>query len=145
MSFVHDSEFDLLVNVVRMMPKFIERGFEGGRNAWFIWNETIQGENFAEKWNRHPERAAAFFEWHSRFLADLERIGQVSGIDKLIKSFTDAFGATPVNSAVDAWTTDIGAARLTGSLLMAPTIGITTDQTASRVKPVRQNTFFGTD
>ena len=31
----------------------------------------LTGENFAEKWNRRPERAEAFFTWHARFCSDL--------------------------------------------------------------------------
>ena len=40
------------------------------RDQWYIWNETTHGENFAEKWNRRPERAEAFFAWHARFYSD---------------------------------------------------------------------------
>lgn len=59
--FIYDTEFDLLCDIVRHMPDSIESEVIGGARLWFIWNETTSGENFAEKWNRDPRRAEAFF------------------------------------------------------------------------------------
>lgn len=142
-SFEHDSEFDLLVSVVRLMPVFIESGFENGRRAWAVWNETTAHENFAEKWNTHPERAAAFSEWHARFLSDLERVADLAGLDRLTKSLSDAFGALPVSQATKAFTDEVDNARRAGTLRVAASIGITTEGTSARASPVRPNTFFG--
>ena len=69
----YDNELDLLLDVIRHMPDTIEIRHVEGRDQWYIWNETTAGENFAEKWNRRPERAEAFFTWHARFCSDLER------------------------------------------------------------------------
>lgn len=52
---VYESELDLACEVVRYMPAFIEERSVDGRRQWFIWNDTTAGENFAEKWNKHPE------------------------------------------------------------------------------------------
>jgi len=52
---VYESELDLACEVVRYMPAFIEERSVDGRCQWFIWNDTTAGENFAEKWNKHPE------------------------------------------------------------------------------------------
>ena len=30
---------------------------------FYIENPSYKGENFADKWNTHPERADAFFQW----------------------------------------------------------------------------------
>ncbi len=59
--FTYESELDLLCDIVRHMPDIIETRPIGGGLQWFIWNETTSGENFAEKWNRDPSRAKAFF------------------------------------------------------------------------------------
>ena len=67
----YDNELDLLFDVIRHMPDTIEMCHVDGRDQWFIWNETTGDENFAEKWNRRPERAEAFFTWHARFCSDL--------------------------------------------------------------------------
>jgi hypothetical protein len=70
----YDNELDLLFDVIRHMPDTIELRHVDGRDQWFIWNETTAGENFAEKWNRRPERAEAFFTWHTRFCSDLVQL-----------------------------------------------------------------------
>jgi hypothetical protein len=57
----YDSEFELLFDVIRHMPDTIEIRRVDGSVRWFIWNETTAGENFAEKWNRRPKRAEAFY------------------------------------------------------------------------------------
>ena len=46
--FVYDTELDLLYDIVRHMPDSIESQVIQGRRLWFIWNETTNGENFAE-------------------------------------------------------------------------------------------------
>jgi hypothetical protein len=139
--FVYDSEFDLLCDIVRNMPAFIETASVGGRLQWFIWNETTQGENFAEKWCADPRRAEAFFTWQGRVLADLERLVAIRGLDLLQKSLGDAFGQAPVNKAFDALTAGISGARNTGRLAVAPTAGLSVG--AAAATPVRANTFFG--
>src|SRR4029077_296491 len=70
----YDNELGLLFEVVRRMPDTIEIRRTGAGDWWFIWNETTKGENFAEKWNRRPELAEAFFTWHGRFCADLAEL-----------------------------------------------------------------------
>jgi hypothetical protein len=40
----YDSELEFLFEVVRHMPDTIEVRSVDGREAWFIWNETTQGE-----------------------------------------------------------------------------------------------------
>ena len=57
----YDNELELLFDVARHMPDTIEISHVEGRVQRFIWNETSAGENFAEKWNRRPERAEAFY------------------------------------------------------------------------------------
>lgn len=41
---------------------------------WRIANPGDPGENFADKWNEHPERADAFFAWHAAALEDFRSI-----------------------------------------------------------------------
>jgi hypothetical protein len=139
--FVYDSEFDLLCDIVRNMPAFIETATVGGRLHWLISNETTQGENFAEKWCADPRRAEAFFTWHGRVLADLERLVAIRGLDLLQKNLGDAFGQAPVTKAFDALTAGISGARSTQRLAVAPTTGLSVG--AAAATPVRANTFFG--
>jgi hypothetical protein len=139
-NFIYDSELDVLRDVVRHMPAFIETQVVGGRLRWFIWNETTSGENFAEKWNKEPERAEAFYQWHAQALSDLDGLPDIEGLDRLHKSLGDSFGRAPVTVALDAMTEEVTAARRAGQLAMAPTIGLISGVTGTRV---RANTFYG--
>ena len=38
---------------------------------FYIENPSYKGENFADKWNTHPERATAFFKWLDTARKDL--------------------------------------------------------------------------
>jgi hypothetical protein len=81
------------------MPDTIEFRQVDGGVQWFIWNETAAGENFAEKWNRRPERAEAFYAWHDRFCADLAQLEAVSGLDRLGDILKGLFGSRPATAA----------------------------------------------
>jgi Second Messenger Oligonucleotide or Dinucleotide Synthetase domain len=142
---VYESEMDVLCDVLRHMTDFI--GYEepsAGGVGWAIWNETTIGENFAEKWNSEPARAEAFFAWHARALADLEHLTDGDGLDEMSRRMTDAFGRRPVKEVLDEVVADVGAARGSGSLAVAPGIGLL-DALASpaAATTVRPNTFFG--
>lgn len=142
--YIFDSEFDVVLAVVRTMPYFIERYTLHGKPQWRITNETTEGENFAEKWNLHPERAAAFFEWHERILADVEQLTKLEGSDRITKSLAQAFGSQPMNQVIKAMTEEVNLARRDQTLAVAPKIGIVTGATTTqRVTPVRSNTFYG--
>lgn len=141
-SFVYDSELDVLCDVIRHMPDFIVQHEVAGRVEWFIWNETTEGENFAERWNSDPSRAKAFFEWHTAAVADLERLARSEGLDGLSKSLTASFGQTPASDVLADIFTNVGTARRTGGLSLAPLVGLTIAPTA-RATPVRHNTFYG--
>lgn len=138
----YDNELELLLEVIRHMPDSIEVHTVGGREQWAIWNETTAGENFAEKWNKHPERAEAFFAWHARFQANLEALQQIRGIDQLSESLKGQFGAQPASAAIGALTERVSTARRTNSLRVAPAIGLTAGA-AARSTAVRANTFYG--
>jgi hypothetical protein len=138
----YDNELELLLDVIRHMPDTIEMRRIDGHDQWSIWNETTAGENFAEKWNRMPERAEAFFSWHCRLLSDLTDLDVVRGVDRLSDRLKSLFGPRPATAAIDALTTRISNARNDGSLRVAPAIGLSVGETPIST-PVRANTFFG--
>lgn len=138
---VYEDELDVLIATIRAMPFFIERPVLDGRPAYAVWNETTQGENFADRWNREPARAEAFFSWHAKALADLETLQSVVGLDHIRERMEGGFGAAGAR-AVDRRQDEMSAARRTGRLLVAPAVGLTTTPT-SAATPVRSNTFFG--
>lgn len=142
--YTFDSEFDVMLAVIRAMPYYIESSTQHGKPQWYVANETTDGENFAEKWNLYPERAVAFFEWHRKILADVERLVTLEGSDQVAKSLAQAFGSQPVDQVVTAMAEEVNSARQHGMLSVAPKIGIVTGAFAvPQAAPVRSNTFYG--
>ena len=138
----YDNELELLFDVVRHMPDTIELRRVNGIDQWFIWNETTEGENFAEKWNRRPERAEAFFTWHCRFCADLVELEAIKGLDRLGGMLKSLFGSRPATAAIDTLTERVSSARGSGSLRVAPGVGLSAGALAGSTS-VQANTFFG--
>lgn len=136
---VFDDEIDLLVAVLQSMPNFI--AFDGA--AWSIPNETTQGENFAEKWNAKPRLADAFYAWHRVCVADLERLLELVGRDRIQKSLADSFGSAAAASAMQPMTDRITSNRNSGHLIVAPGVGLTGATGTGGGTAVRPNTFFG--
>lgn len=140
-NYPYDNELDLLCDVIRAMPWFIESSSLAGQRQWLIANETTIGENFAEKWNVEPLRATSFFNWHADALMAFEAFAAAAGLDEVQRRLSDAIGEEPVRKAANAVTEEIGAARKAGSLLVKPSAGLVVGATAGT--PVRANTFFG--
>ena len=135
-----DNAYDLLRATVSFMPVFIDVEVKGGERRWHVWNETTEGEDFAEKWNDEPDRAAAFFQWHSQVLKDIDRLAEVDGLDQLRKSLSTTLGPQPVSKAFAAMTDTVTQGRSSGILRVAPAVGLTT---AAAGTSVRANTFYG--
>lgn len=140
----YESELDVLADIIRYMPAFIEERMVADRKQWFVWNETTSGENFAEKWNVNPAHAEAFFEWQARALRDIESLADVTGLDRLRKQLGSSFGPAPVSTALDSMTQHISAARRAGTLVVTPGIGLAT-MPVRQSTMVRPNTFFGAE
>ena len=64
-----DNVVDALTNILLATPDWINRNKKNG--LYYIENPSYPGENFADKWNAHPERATAFFEWIKQATTDL--------------------------------------------------------------------------
>ena len=102
-----DSVYDLLLEVVAGMPKFILVNKETA--AYTIPNPTHQKENFAEKWNSDPKLAKAFFDWHRKTVADMKALAdqEAEGLDAFGTKLKNAFGEHPANEAVRAFSASI--------------------------------------
>lgn len=137
----YDNELDLVCDTIRAMPWFIEADVRQGARLWLIPNETTQGENFAEKWNVDPARAAAFHAWHAKVLADFERLQTIAGPDEIERELARMIGEEPVrkamNEMVDTVTTQRKAGRL--GVTAGSGVGLATAMST----PVRANTFYG--
>ena len=140
--FVFDTELDVVVATIRMMPHFIERPYVDGRRTYSIPNETTEGENFADRWNQEPERATAFYNWHAKALSDFESIANLEGLDLLTDTLSGSLGGRVVRKVMDSRTEVISQARSAQRLFVAPAVGLTLTPGA-QASPVPRNTHFG--
>ena len=137
----YDSEFDLLGDVVRSMPAFIERRTLHGHPHWYVWNETTEGENFAEKW-KDSRLEPAFRNWHDRVVKDLADLLASRGVDKLAGVLSRSFGDKPAGQAISSLTQRVSDAREADRLSVLPAVGVGVGSSAPAT-PVRRNTFYG--
>jgi hypothetical protein len=92
----YDTEFDVLVATIRLMPHFIERPVENGRQIYLVSNESTRGENFADRWNSEPQRATAFYRWHEIAVADFESLAALEGRDLITRKLENSLGSKVV-------------------------------------------------
>ncbi|GMU76954.1 MAG: hypothetical protein AMXMBFR45_24450 [Gammaproteobacteria bacterium] len=142
--FIYTDTYELILDVVRRLPEFIQVGERNGKSFYFIENETTTGENFADKWNLDPRLPRAFYGWHRDAVAMLEGLFAIEGKDRLGEALQKSFGASQeaVRAAMAPLATAVGNARAAGSLLVAPSLGLVTSPATGRVN-VRPHTFFG--
>jgi hypothetical protein len=141
-NFEYDTEFDLLLAVIDHMPRFIEVNVVNGYQTYAVWNETTDGENFAEKWNQDGRLAKAFYSWHSELSRDLRLLLTVTGIDEMTKTLGRALGGAVAGGVRNRWAESISKARASNSLAVVIGSGLATAVT-DRSVPVRQNIFHG--
>jgi len=132
-------ELDLIHDVIANMHHYIEVRAINGSRYYNIENPTTKGENFAEKWNTHVERAEGFYSWQRQVLRDLDELGNIEGLDAIIGHLKTRIIGPESARVLSIVTNRLGTARKSGVLRATPTLGpgLTTGQT------VRANTFFG--
>lgn len=64
-----DTVYEALSSILNKARPWVMAHFHNGK--FFIENPSYSGENFADKWNVHPNRAHAFFEWIEKAKEDL--------------------------------------------------------------------------
>lgn len=140
--FIFDTELDVLIETIRLMPLFIERPIVNGRQIYLAPNESTQGENFADRWNSEPQRASAFYDWHRKALADFENLASLEGPDHITMGLEKSLGSKVVLRIMDAQTETISKARAAKQLYVAPSVGLIVSS-AAKATPVPHNTYFG--
>ena len=126
----YNNPYDLMIDTLKYMPKFIELR----RREYWIENPTVEGENFAEKWNTHPIRKKAFDIWHSEILNFFNGFKENMGQHQLIELIRNGLGEAPAEYIRKEYINKIDSYRKKGKAISA-TAGI-----ATSVKP---NTFYG--
>ncbi len=56
-----DTISETLNSILGRAKEYVEEHKENGK--YYIYNPSLPGENFADKWEEHPERAEAFLNW----------------------------------------------------------------------------------
>lgn len=87
-----------LFGILDRMDSFID--YRDGV-AW-IENPADPRENFADKWQKHPEKAQAFRDWLEEARADFEAAARMSDLDELIDLLSPRLGRKLVESAANA-------------------------------------------
>lgn len=137
----HDSQLDLMLDVVQHMPTYLLRErLPGGGEYWTLANPTAPGNNLAGDMNT-PAYQTAFLQWHARLVAHLEQIldciEQRQGLDKLLPLLEDAFGS----NAADAVRELEQPRPIPGLSARSILVGTATASTVSL--PARAHNFYG--
>jgi hypothetical protein len=127
---------DVLRTVTAAMPGLVEM-----RNGSYVVANPVQpGENFADRWNSHPERATRFFEWAEQAAAAFAAIADARGVDTVLEKMAAAFGDRPAEYAERMAGSGLYESRRAGRLAMATGTGTLT---AGGNRPVRDHSFYG--
>lgn len=137
----YDTEFDVLVDVIRHMPRFIRVWVENSKKMYFIENETTEGENFAEKWCEDERLADAFYHWQKKALEDFEKMATLYGIDRVVEHLSKSLGAKATDDARRIFVKNIDEARQKGVLKAVTGVGLAIG--FPNTPSIRANTFFG--
>ena len=88
---------DALQIIVSKMPSLIER--DGKGNA-FVANPVNPLENFADKWEKYPQRETKFRHWLKQVRADLDAALSAESLRDMTEGLKPRFGDRIVNNAV---------------------------------------------
>ncbi len=102
---------EVLVSVTEAMPDLVER-----HNGKHLIKSPVSDENFADRWNQHPERAEHFFTWIEQAHADFAGLGAELGMDRIVESMTSTFGEEPARRAADQFGSRLRRTREEGKL-----------------------------
>jgi hypothetical protein len=150
------SELDVLLDVLELMPTFIQQA----NDEYRVENPSMHEENYAEKWNRKekmegPKLRQGFFEWHKAAIHDLEELARASnqGMNVMFASLSEALGERPVKAARESIVETVSASREKGNLGVVLGTGAIAAAAPKTVKavtaktnpivPVKKNRFYG--
>jgi Zn-dependent peptidase ImmA (M78 family)/transcriptional regulator with XRE-family HTH domain len=130
------SLYEVLLDVTAAMPSLVEQ-----RDGSYVVSNPVQPkENFADRWQSHPQRARRFFEWARQAQADFAGLGSERGIDTVLNKVRMAFGERAAERAEHAAGTQLLQTRRNGRLSMAPVTGALVAGTGRVLRP---HTFHG--
>jgi hypothetical protein len=127
---------EVLRGVTAAMPGLVE--MRDGR--YIVANPVQPDENFADRWNNHPERATFFFDWAERASADFASLADARGVDTILEKMAAAFGDRPAEHAQKTAGSGLYESRRAGQLAMSTGTGTLA---AAGSRPVRDHSFYG--
>lgn len=131
--------YEALRNIIEKMPEHIE--YRNGE--YLIPNPVMEEENFADKWNKNPQKSKAFFEWLSVAKKDLiENPITFAGIDVIGDELMKHLGAAPVKRALNKYGDETRNSRDKGTLYVNGVMGGLGSASDLATK-VKGHTFFG--
>jgi hypothetical protein len=71
------------------MDRFI---IQSPDRSYVVANPSDPTENFADKWRKHPERAAAFFDWLAQARRDFAQAAELSNKQLITENLAKAVG-----------------------------------------------------
>ena len=110
---------------------------------WWVVNPTHGDENFADKWNTHPDRREAFFCWLEEIQNAIFSIPAHDGMDGLALALGSQFGDAPVKAASVKFGKAVAALGTTGGLAVMSTTGIVTTPKSASTVYGKPHTFHG--
>jgi hypothetical protein len=130
------SLYEVLRHVATVMPTLVEQ-----QDGFLVVANPVQPkENFADRWQRDPERARRFFDWAEQAHADFAGLGSERGTDTVLEKLAKALGGRAADRAEQAAGTGLLEARRNGRL--ATTAG-TGGLVGGAGRIVRPHTFHG--
>lgn len=86
-----------LYSILSNMEAYIEN--RGGVD--WVPNPTNQKENFADKWQKHPERKEKFFAWLNQAKADFSDLASMTNIEAMAEAMSPVLGSKLVEQAIN--------------------------------------------
>jgi len=83
-----EDPLELITKLVTLMPSMIE--IRNGK--YWIANPTVNGENFAEKWNENAQLKDTFLNWNSLLKDDLLEIAKLKNTIRRDDKISEVFG-----------------------------------------------------
>jgi hypothetical protein len=88
------------VDVMLVIAELLKKGPRRSGDDWYVENPTVEGENFAEKWNTPGEgvhKSTSYFKWVELLTSDMKTIINVQRSDEIIQKVLQVFGLGHTN------------------------------------------------
>lgn len=131
--------YEAFIGIVQRMQSHIE--IRDGV-YWVANPVNPDGENFADKWEKEPQRKVRFFEWLDQVERDVEYALQQQGLglDKVGEALSPVFGESLINAAAAKYGEALLEQRKGGGLRIEAGLGMLG---STGVRAVAQHTNYG--